>query len=76
VQETVPYGRASESPLVHLLIYARQKLTCLVQVWESEEWLKQNVKPVGRAGVGSLNPGNQERKEVPEGDDEGQAMEE
>lgn len=44
-------------------------------VWESEEWLKKNAKPVGPAGVGSLNPGNAERNDD-DGKEGQEAMEE
>lgn len=44
-------------------------------IWESEDWLKAHAKPVGPAGVGALNPGNQDREEA--GDEgEAEAMEE
>ena len=55
-------------------------LVVLRAVWESEDWLKQHAKPVGPAGVGSLNPGNQEREDgtgaEEEDGNEGEAMEE
>lgn len=64
--------------LVRRLFWSKRRILShliFLLVWESEEWLKKNAKPVGPAGVGSHNSGNTERNDPGE-DEAAEAMEE